>query len=107
LKKDLFQNPKIDLALEYLELLRTTLPWEKYAAFLLLMLDVREKRFFFFLLCHSLSLSLSYIHILKFSRLCVVLFFSNVSGIQQKNSPRGGHFSVAAARWVSATSCWV
>jgi hypothetical protein len=47
LKRDLLQNPKIDLALEYLDLLRSTLPCEKFAAFLLLMLDVREKRFFF------------------------------------------------------------
>lgn len=44
MKKELFQRPKLDSALEFLDLLRSTLPQEKYAAFLTLMLDVKEQR---------------------------------------------------------------
>jgi hypothetical protein len=75
MKKELFQRPKLDSALEFLDLLRSTLPQEKYAAFLTLMLDVKEQRLFCFTLFYQETDHFS------FSPVCLVSFcllFSNL-----------------------------
>jgi hypothetical protein len=58
--KELFPRPKIRHALEYLDLLRSTLPQEKYTTFLTLMLDVKEQRSLSSLLFASLLSSPSF-----------------------------------------------